>query len=125
MPAVFVNNNPKTCAHTYPMTRDGRCHGCGAQHPESTLARAPLLASLAQAIDAAAELTTCPPWERTTPAPSSVLAAFLNNKAQIIVSTIDHMQEESEAGRPVDAGARDDLRAVARALAELAATFNK
>jgi len=32
---VFAGNDPKTCGHIYPITRDGLCYGCGAIHPET------------------------------------------------------------------------------------------
>jgi len=31
--AVILGNNPYTCGHAYPTTRDGRCHGCGDPAP--------------------------------------------------------------------------------------------
>lgn len=28
--AVILGNDPNKCNHIYPVTRDGRCHGCGS-----------------------------------------------------------------------------------------------
>jgi len=40
--AVILGNNPGTCGHIYPTTRDGRCHGCGEPMPMPPVATAPL-----------------------------------------------------------------------------------
>lgn len=78
MPAVFLGLDPRTCPHTYPTTRDGRCHGCGGEL-ETLLLCWMVLDLRSRAID--------PHWHEASTDRQQVetacgaIAAFLENKA--------------------------------------------
>jgi len=83
VPAVFLGLDPRTCPHTYPTTRDGRCHGCGGELETLPGAigeiRAHALDLRSRAID--------PHWHEASTDRQQVetacgaIAAFLENKA--------------------------------------------
>lgn len=84
MPAVFLGLDPTTCTHTYPCTRDGRCHGCGARHPEAKLAELRTYAHELRyrALD--------PHWHelsnerQTAEAAAGAIAAWLENTSNVL-----------------------------------------
>lgn len=114
---VFLGIDRSTCPHTYPITRDGRCHGCGTLDPGRRT-------SLGEAIDDARDLTEGAQREQRAHH-ARRLAAFLNNKAQVLANISTEI-EESASEEDTTSPSREravELRSVARALADLAATF--